>query len=209
MTKIKICGLSRSCDVDFINEAKPDFCGFIINVPGSRRTVSPETVRVLCTGLNPRICPVGVFVNSDPIEIIELVRDKIISAVQLHGSEDKGYIAALRKEITVPIIKAYSIRNESDLHDAEESSADYILLDHGKGGTGIRFDWNLAKTINRPFILAGGLTPDNLSEAVNLLRPWAVDLSSGVETEGKKDREKILSAVNVIRGITENTEVVL
>ena len=199
MTKIKICGLSRPQDIDYVNEAVPDFCGFIIGVPGSRRNVSPETVRALRKELNPKICPVGVFVNADPKDIVSLVRDGTISMVQLHGQEDESYIAALRREITAPIAKAFSVRSRTDLALAETSSADHILLDHGSGGTGETFDWSLLTALSRSYILAGGLMPENLGAAIRTLHPWAVDLSSGVETDGKKDRDKILAAVKAAR----------
>ncbi len=199
MSKIKICGLSRPCDIAYVNEALPDFCGFIINVPGSRRNISPEILRNLRPHLRPEILPVGVFVNAAPSLITKLVRENLISLVQLHGQEDEIYIASLRQTISVPIIKAFQISTELDIKNAESSSADYILLDHGNGGTGKTFDWSLLSSAKRPYMLAGGLTPENLPYAVSKLHPWAVDLSSGVETDGFKHREKILAAVHAVR----------
>ena len=207
MTKIKICGLSRPEDIRYVNEAKPDFCGFIIGVPRSRRNVSPETVRTLRRMLHKEICPVGVFVNGDPQIIATLVWDGTLSMVQLHGQEDDAYIAALRREITVPIIKAFSVHSREDVQRAEQSSADYILLDHGKGGTGQTFEWSLLHGLSRPYILAGGLNPENLPAAIGRLRPWGVDLSSGVETDEIKDRNKILAAVQVARTTDMEVEV--
>ena len=201
MTKIKICGLSRPCDIDYVNEAKPDFCGFIIGVPKSRRNVTAEQVRLLRKSLRPGIQAVGVFVDA-PLDLIAgLVRDGALDLVQLHGQEDEAYIAALRGRISVPIIKAFSVRTREDVDRAEQSAADHILLDHGAGGTGKTFDWSLLTGVARPYILAGGLTPENLPEAIKGLRPWAVDLSSGVETDGKKDRSKILAAVRAVRNM--------
>ncbi len=199
MTRIKICGLSRPCDIEYVNEAKPDFCGFIINVPKSRRNVSPDTVRQLVKNLSPEIKPVGVFVNAPIEEITALVQDGTLSYVQLHGQEDEAYIAALRKHIQVPIIQAFKITCPEDAARAEASSADYILLDNGSGGTGKTFDWTHLSSVTRPYILAGGLGPDNLQQAVSQLSPWGVDLSSGVETDGYKDREKVLAAVRAVR----------
>ena len=199
MTKIKICGLSRPCDIEFVNEAKPDFCGFIIHVPKSKRNVTPETVRQLVTGLSPEIRPVGVFVNAPIVEIVSLAQDGTLSYVQLHGQEDEAYIAALRRHIQIPIIQAFKVRCPEDVQRAEASSADYILLDNGSGGTGKTFDWNHLSGITRPYILAGGLDPENLPTAVSRLSPWGVDLSSGVETDGVKDRAKILAAVKAVR----------
>lgn len=199
MAKIKICGLSRLCDIDYVNHAQPDFCGFVIDVPGSRRNVSPETVRALRNNLRPEIQPVGVFVDA-PIPLIAgLVRDKTLSIVQLHGHEDEGYMAKLRREIAVPIIKAFSVSGPADVKQAEQSSAEFILLDNGGGGTGQTFDWSCLTELSRPYILSGGLTPENLEHAIRTCRPWAVDLSSGAETDGVKDRDKILAAVRAAR----------
>lgn len=199
MSKIKICGLSRSCDIDFANEAKPDFCGFIIGVPQSRRNVSPEMVRRLAQRLDPDVVPVGVFVNAPMDEITSLAEDGTLRCVQLHGQEDENYIMQLRRRISLPIIKAFRVSCSKDAARAEQSPADHILLDNGAGGTGKTFDWGSLEGITRPYILAGGLGPENLKAAVTWLNPWAVDLSSGVETDGKKDRKKIITAVQIVR----------
>lgn len=199
MTKIKICGLSRPCDIEYVNEAKPDFCGFIINVPKSKRNVSPDTVRQLVKNLSPDVKPVGVFVNAPMDEIAALTEDGTLAYVQLHGKEDEAYIAALREKIHVPIIQAFKVSCPEDVANAQQSSADYILLDNGSGGTGKTFDWSHLRDITRPYILAGGLGPDNLGLAVSQLVPWGVDLSSGVETDGFKDNNKVLAAVQAVR----------
>ena len=199
MTKIKICGLSRPCDIEYVNEAKPDFCGFIINVPKSKRNVSPDTVRQLVKNLSSDVKPVGVFVNAPMDEIAALTEDGTLAYVQLHGKEDKAYIAALREKIHVPIIQAFKVSCPEDVAHAQQSSADYILLDNGSGGTGKTFDWSHLREITRPYILAGGLGPDNLGLAVSQLAPWGVDLSSGVETDGFKDKNKVLAAVQAVR----------
>lgn len=204
MVKIKICGLKRPCDIDFVNEGKPDFCGFIINVPKSRRSVRPEEVQRLTGRLHDSIIPVGVFVDS-PIEtILSLVKDGAIRAVQLHGHEDDNYVNTLRQELNTlytPIIQAFPVASLQDAQAAARSRADYILLDNGAGGTGISFDWTLLSGVSRPFFLAGGLTPENLTGAVKKVRPYAVDLSSGVETDGIKDKHKILAAIAAVRSI--------
>lgn len=199
MTKIKICGLSRPCDIEYVNEAKPDFCGFIINVPKSKRNVSPDTVRQLVKNLSPDVKPVGVFVNAPMDEIAALTEDGTLAYVQLHGKEDEAYIAALREKIHVPIIQAFKVSCPEDVAHAQQSSADYILLDNGSGGTGKTFDWCHLRDVTRPYILAGGLGPDNLGLAVSQLAPWGVDLSSGVETDGFKDKNKVLAAVQAVR----------
>lgn len=211
--RLKICGLRRPEDVDYVNEAAPDFCGFIIDIPKSRRSISQETARELKRRLRPGIVAVGVLADSDPQKAAELLIEGIVDAVQLHGCEDDTYIAALRNILEregVPLknrswpvlIKAFSIRSQEDLASAAGSGADMILLDNGAGGTGRAFDWSLLKGAGigeRPYILAGGLGPDNLQEAMEALRPWGLDISSGVETEGKKDRDKILAAAAAVR----------
>ena len=199
-TRIKICGLSRPCDIEYVNEAKPDYCGFIINFPKSIRNVSPKTVSELVKNLSPDTTPVGVFVNEPQETILKLIAQGTINHIQLHGQEDGAYIRELReradREIT--IIKAFKVRSGEDLAAAQNSSADLVLLDNGTG-TGQTFDWSLIRGIDRPFLLAGGLSPENLAEAVSQVRPWGVDLSSGVETGGVKDRRKVLAAVRAVR----------
>lgn len=198
MTKIKICGLSRDCDIAYVNEARPDYGGFIINFPKSRRNVSPERVRELRADLAEGIVPVGVFVDCPPEEIAELLNDGTLSMAQLHGHEDETYLAALRKLAAAPVIQAFQVRTAEDVFRAESSSADFVLLDSGQG-SGEPFDWSILRGIRRPYFLAGGLTPHTIPAAVNCC-PYALDISSGVETDGRKDREKILAAVAAARG---------
>ena len=200
-TRIKVCGLKRSEDIESVNLAKPDFCGFIVEFPRSSRCVSRELLAELTAQLDPEITPVGVFVNA-PVELpAELAESGVIRAIQLHGQEDEDYIRRLRELIDgdIPVIQAFSVQTAEDLQRAEESSADYVLLDQGSGGTGKTFEWSLAEGFTRPFILAGGLTTDNLAEAIERLSPWAVDLSSSLEIGGLKDRDKIIEAVNIVR----------
>lgn len=199
MTKIKICGLSRPCDIDYVNEARPDWCGFIINFPKSHRNLTPDQVRELRRGLDASITPVGVFVDQPLEEVAALLNDGSISIAQLHGHEDDAYIAALRTRTPgEEIWKAYKIRSQADLAAANDSAADLVLLDNGRG-TGRTFDWSLLQNFPRPYLLAGGLNPENLPAAIRTLRPFGVDLSSGVETERQKDRAKILAAVAAAR----------
>lgn len=199
MTRIKICGLYRPEDIDYVNQALPDFCGFVIDFPKSHRSVTPERVRSLRAGLSEGITPVGVFVN-EPIGIVaDLLRDRTIKIAQLHGSEDGEYIAALRREAPGAVIwKAFKVRRDDDLTAANGSGADMVLLDNGFG-TGESFDWSLAWGVERPFILAGGLTPENIPAAIDALHPWGLDVSSGVETDKVKDIKKIKAAVEAAR----------
>lgn len=199
MTKIKICGLYRPCDIQFVNDARPDWCGFIIGFPKSHRNMSPHEVRSLRACLAPGIIPVGVFVDQPVEQVCALLNDGTISIAQLHGHEDAAYIAALRASSPGHAVwKAFKIRSLDDLDAANASSADLVLLDNGYG-TGRTFDWSLAGGVNRPFLLAGGLAPDNIPEAVAALHPYGVDISSGVEIGGQKDRGKILAAVSAAR----------
>lgn len=196
--KIKICGLRRREDILAVNEAKPDYCGFIIEFPKSSRNVTGDQVRILIAELDKNIIPVGVFVNAAPERVEELLLDGTIRIAQLHGQEDDDYIRRIQKNTGSQVIKAFSVKAAQDIELALKSPADYILLDQGGGGTGQTFDWSLIPEIKRPFFLAGGLGADNLEQAVDTIRPYAVDLSSSVETDGVKDRSKILEAVSLV-----------
>ena len=197
-TKIKICGLKRPEDITYVNEAKPDYCGFIIEFPKSSRIVTGALVRELTAKLNPDIIPVGVFVNAAPERVEKLLLDGTIHIAQLHGQEDEAYIRRIQKNTGHQVIKAFSVKTAQDIEKALKCPADYILLDQGGGGTGQTFDWSLIPEIDRPFFLAGGLGADNLEIAVRTIHPYAVDLSSSVETDGMKDRDKILKAVQLV-----------
>ena len=212
MTKIKICGLFRECDIDYVNEAQPDYIGFILNFPKSHRNITPKYAAELRSRLLTSIRAVGVFVDQEPDYVADAARLIGLDVIQLHGSEDDTYIAGLREKIasaapgtrpgseTVQIWKAFKIQSAKDLKIAEKSTADEILLDNGYG-TGSVFDWSLAGGFRREFCLAGGLTPDNIPEAVRILKPKLVDISSGVETKKVKDRVKILNAVNMVKNM--------
>ncbi|WP_300413671.1 phosphoribosylanthranilate isomerase [uncultured Oscillibacter sp.] len=196
MTKIKICGLFRPCDIEYVNAVRPDWCGFIVNFPKSHRNRTPDQVRALRRGLAEGVVPVGVFVDQPVETVAELLNDGTISVAQLHGHEDAAYIAALRAAAPGhPVWKAFKVRGPEDLTAANASPADLVLLDNGRG-TGETFDWSLAGGVTRPCLLAGGLTPENIPEAVRRLHPFGLDISSGVETDGKKDCAKILAAVS-------------
>lgn len=197
-TKIKICGLKCPEDIAYVNEAKPDYCGFIIEFPKSSRNVTGDQVRIFIAELDKNIIPVGVFVNAAPERVEELLLDGTIRIAQLHGQEDDDYIRRIQKNTGSQVIKAFSVKAAQDIELALKSPADYILLDQGGGGTGQTFDWSLIPEIKRPFFLAGGLGADNLEQAVDTIRPYAVDLSSSVETDGVKDRSKILEAVSLV-----------
>ena len=198
-TKIKICGLRRREDILAVNEAKPDYCGFIIEFPKSFRSVTADKVRELVKDLSPEIKGVGVFVNA-PVEFVSgLLNEGTLALAQLHGQEDEAYIRKLKKLTDKPIIKAFSVKTSEDIEKALQSPADYILLDQGSGGNGMTFDWSLIPKIERPFFLAGGIGSENLEQAIREIRPYAVDLSSSVETEKWKDPAKIRNVVDIVR----------
>ena len=210
MTKIKICGLKREEDIDMVNRLRPDYCGFIINFPKSHRNQTPQQVRSLVKGLDRSSClPVGVFVNA-PVELVaELLNEGSIDLAQLHGEEDEAYIRSLKERTAKPVIKAFSVKSPQVLAEAEKSSADYLLLDQGKGG-GRTFDWSIMEqeqeameAIRRrgKWFLAGGIREDNMEEAIRRFRPYGVDLSTAVETDGRKDEEKVRRIIAAVRRI--------
>lgn len=197
MTKIKFCGLKRKADIEAANALKPDYIGFVF-AKDSRRYISPENAAVLKSQLSSEISAVGVFVNERPEYIASLLDDGLIDLAQLHGDEDEAYIDRLKGLTGKPLIKAFRITSTSDAMKSSASSADMILLDSGTG-SGRTFNWQLIKEIRRPYFLAGGLDPVNVSDAVRLLHPWAVDVSSSIETDGLKDIEKMAAFAAAVR----------
>lgn len=233
--KIKICGLKRPEDIAYVNEAAPDFAGFVF--AGQKRKVTPEQATGLRQRLAPGILPVGVFVNAPPEQIVSLCAEGTIEAIQLHGQEDAEYIRTLRQLLQeamprpvsqraaseigsrdrvlacgmggIPLIRAVRVESVEDIRRAEQLDVEYLLLDHGAGGTGESFDWTLlqeAGRLRKPFFLAGGMRAENVREAVQQIPypPFAIDMSSSVEDkQGRKDREKILRAVSAVRRLKE------
>jgi phosphoribosylanthranilate isomerase len=200
--KVKICGLSREEDIHYVNEAKPDYAGFVF--APSKRRVSPDQAAKLRKQLSPQIEAVGVFVNTPVEKILPLLAAGVIDIVQLHGDETEADICRIKEESKKPVIKAVQVREPQDVYAWQESSADYLLFDSGSG-SGKTFDWKfLAGNIQKPFFLAGGLHAGNLAEAwtgldLHGITPYGVDVSSGVETEGKKDLEKIKAFMSVTK----------
>lgn len=197
--KIKICGLSRPADIEAVNRYQPDYAGFILNFPKSFRNITPEQAKQLRLKLSDNIPAVGVTVNHPFESVAQWLKHGIIDIAQLHGQEDEMYIHTLQVMTGKPVWKAFQIRCAADLKAAKNSRADLILLDNGYG-TGEAFDWTLVRDIGRPFILAGGLRLDNLSEAANM-QPYAMDLSSGAETNRVKDPKKIRMLIETIRSL--------
>lgn len=197
MTKIKLCGLSRPFDIEAANRLNPEYVGFVF-APKSKRYVTPEKAAELKRLLAPGIKAVGVYVNEQPNTVAMHLEEGLIDLAQLHGDEDEAYINRLRFLTDKPIIKAFRMESADDLRRVEQSTADYILLDSG-AGTGRVFDWKWIQSIQRPYFLAGGLSADNVEAAVNLLHPFAVDVSSGIETDGRKDERKMAAFVAAVR----------
>ena len=203
MTKVKICGLSRPIDIDMVNTVLPDYIGFVF--AKSRRQVTEVMAKELKERLLPQIQAVGVFVNEELEKIMHLCKDGIIDLIQLHGDEDENYIRELRKGVKNPIIKAVRVRNTNDIEEAAKLTCDYLLLDTYKeglyGGSGEIFDWSVITKIEKPFFLAGGLHTENILQAISQANPYCIDVSSGVETDGIKDRNKIIDIITKVRSV--------
>lgn len=199
-TKIKLCGMFRDCDIDYVNEAMPDYVGFIVMFPKSHRNIDFETALRLKKRLSPNIKSVAVSVDAPIEKFAEFSRSGVVDMLQLHGNESAEYIAKLRQLTDVPLIKAVKVTGFGDVLKAQELDVDFLLLDSGTG-TGKTFDYSLIdrERITKPFFLAGGLTPETVREAAATLKPYGVDMSSGIETDKSKDREKILAAVREVR----------
>ena len=198
MTKIKFCGLMSENDIAYANEIRPEYIGFVF-ASFSRRCIDKEHASHLKSLLDDDIKAVGVFVDEDIETIAEYLSEGIIDIAQLHGSEDDEYIKKLKDMTGKPVIKAFKIGSLDDIDKAVKSKADHILLDAGSGD-GRVFDWSYLKDIKRDYFLAGGLDETNAAQAV-MLEPYGVDVSSGIETDGKKDKEKMKAfAANIRNG---------
>lgn len=205
MTKIKICGLSREEDIIAVNETMPDYIGFVF--AESKRRISREKALELKKLLNPNIKAVGVFVNAPITEVANCCADNTIDLIQLHGDESDEYMAQLKSITDKPIIRAVRVRSTEDIMKADHLPCDYLLFDtyikDQYGGSGVTFDWSLIPKIEKPFFLAGGLDRTNINEAVRQCDPYCLDISSGVETNGCKDKPKMKEIVTIVRSITK------
>ena len=198
MVKIKICGLRRLEDIEIVNKYKPYYIGFVF--ADSKRKVSHELAAEMKSNLREDIISVGVFVDADESEILELYEMGVIEIAQLHGSESEDYINYLKENTNdkLKIIKAIEMSEDEDLSKYADSSADYLLFDSGKG-SGKTFDWRLIRTdLKKEFFLAGGINSQNVKKAIEEFNPYAVDLSSSVETDDYKDEDKIKEIMEVI-----------
>ncbi|GAA2981731.1 phosphoribosylanthranilate isomerase [Lentilactobacillus parakefiri] len=182
MVKVKICGLMKPEDITAVNEAHTDFAGFVF--AKSRHVISLATALALQTHLNPSIQKVGVFVDESVAEILAVYRAGAIDIAQLHGRSTPEEVAKLQ-HAGLKVIQVFEHQSIDP-----KSTADYLMVDSGKG-SGQTLNWQAISHINRPIILAGGLTPNNVSQAIQVVHPDIVDVSSGVEANGQKDPAKI------------------
>jgi phosphoribosylanthranilate isomerase len=196
---VKMCGMCSLQDIDAALDCRPDYVGYIF-APGRRRTISADLAREMTKRLGGQLPAVGVFLDQEPEEILELLRTEIIQIAQLHGSESEEMIRFLQRESGRAVWKAFRIRQKEDLVAAKESSADLILLDAGTG-EGKSFDWSLLSDFDRSFLLAGGLGPDNIRQAAAQVHPFGIDLSSGIETDRAKDPEKMKKVMEIVRSL--------
>ncbi|MBQ9064875.1 MAG: phosphoribosylanthranilate isomerase [Blautia sp.] len=224
MTKIKLCGLTRLTDIEVSNRLRPEYVGFVF-AQKSRRYITPEKAAELKKALDPAIQAVGVFVDEDPDVIAQLLDKGVIDLAQLHGNETEKDIMKLKGR-GMPVIRAFQLKKAASaksvasdstcgaqggqeecqdyfytgavLTVARNSCADHVLLDSG-AGCGKAFDWSMLENFGRPYFLAGGLDPENVTEAVRMLHPYAVDVSSGIETDGMKDHAKMEAFVRAVR----------
>lgn len=190
----------RDQDILTANEVRPDYVGFIM-VDWERHYITEDTARHFKSILSPDIQAVGAFVDAPINTVIHLLQDNVIDVAQLHGKEDDGYVKTVMSETGKTVIKACGVKSPEDVEAILGSSADYILLDTPGGCTGNSFDWNLIKNIDRPYFLAGGLNVDNIADAIVRFHPYAVDLSSGAETDKVKDPAKMKKLVEIVRSI--------
>lgn len=184
--KIKICGIKRKQDIAYVNLYKPDYIGFVF--ADSSRKITFDQARQFKALLDNNICAVGVFVDAAIDDIIALAREGTIDMIQLHGHEDQQYINSLKKRTSKPIIKAIKIIDETSFNIQYDT--DYYLLDGKRAGSGQSFDWSLIQSLDKPIFLAGGICLKNIDKALKQ-NVYALDISSGVETEGIKDCYKI------------------
>lgn len=213
--KIKICGLRRKEDIDYVNLWRPDMAGFVF--AGEKRRIDYETAKLLKENLNPEIKAVGVFVNADMEYIDRLAADDIIDMVQLHGDEDEVYIQSLKQsfremgKMDIPIIKAVRVKSTEQVLAAEKLSVDYLLLDafteEEDGGSGRVFNHALIPNLEKPYLLAGGIGSDNVVKTIDYLKeknvtlPFCIDVSSSVEVDGYKDEDKIVTIISLVQAL--------
>ena len=196
-TELKICGLSRLEDIIAVNRHVADYAGFVF-WQRSKRYIDPYKAGELIELLRSDIKTVGVFMDEPLDNVIRAARISGVEMVQLHGHESEEYVEYVKRTLDRPVIKAYKASEDGALERAAASNADYVMIDSG-AGSGKKFDWNILKDFKRDYFLAGGLDPESVGEAIRMLEPFAVDVSSGVETDGIKDEKKIAQFIEAVR----------
>ena len=217
--KVKMCGISKVETISAVVESKPDYMGLVF--APSKRQVTVDQAKTLVEELhkqytkrynngteqsnNDEIKTVGVFVNETLDNLVTIAKETNLDAVQLHGDEDEAFIQSLKERTNVEVWKAVQIRSAADAEAWIDSSADMLLFDayhkDERGGTGEVFDWSCLDVFERPFMLAGGIDSTNVARAIRTVRPYGIDISSGIETDGVKDDEKIKAFTNIVRTI--------
>ena len=217
--KVKMCGISKVETIPAVVEAKPDYMGLVF--APSKRQVTVDQAKTLVEELhrgyaqkygsdtehdkNDTIKTVGVFVNETVDNLITIANEANLDAVQLHGDEDETFIQSLKERTNVEVWKAIRIRSAADVEEWIDSSADMLLFDayhkDERGGTGEVFDWSSLDAFERPFMLAGGIDSTNVARAIRTVRPYGIDISSGIETNGVKDDEKITAFTKIVKSI--------
>ena len=196
-TELKICGLSRLEDVIAVNRHGADYAGFVF-FKKSKRYIDPYQAGELIELLRSDIKSVGVFMDEPLDSVISAARLSGVEMIQLHGHESDEYVEYVKRTLGRPVIKAYKATEDGALAKAAASNADYVMIDSG-AGSGKKFDWSILKDFKRDYFLAGGLDPESVGEAIRTLEPFAVDVSSCVETDGIKDEKKIAEFIKAVR----------
>lgn len=210
--KVKMCGISKVETIPAVVEAKPDYMGLVF--APSKRQVTVEQAKILIEELHKQcinhydtkvVKTVGVFVNETLDNLVRIADTANLDAVQLHGDEDEAFIQSLKERTNVEVWKAIQIRSAADVEEWIDSSADMLLFDayhkDERGGTGEVFDWSSLDAFERPFMLAGGIDSTNVARAIRTVRPYGIDISSGIETNGVKDDEKITAFTKIVKSI--------
>ena len=210
--KVKMCGISKVETIPAIVDAKPDYMGLVF--APSKRQVTVEQAKILVEELHKQyavrynsetIKTVGVFVNETVENLLKIAEEVKLDVIQLHGDEDESFIQILKEQSNVEVWKAVQVRSAADAEKWIDSSADMLLFDayhkDERGGTGEVFDWSSLDEFERPFMLAGGIDSTNVARAIRTVRPYGIDISSGIETEGVKDDEKMKAFTNSVRTI--------
>ncbi len=196
MARVKICGINSPEDVEIVNELKPDYVSFAFYK--NKRQVTYEKARKLKQILDKDIRVIGVFVDENTNVVASAANDDLLDVIEFHGNEGPGEIERIKAFTSKPIIQGFRIRSRADVEVALDSHADSILM-YSDSECGVPMDWKLLTNVTRPYFLAGGLNADNIEKAIKICHPFAVSVTTGVETDGIKDREKMAAFIKMAR----------